>query len=744
MQARRTRAGRAASCRGRKASARGEVDLDRVDAFLKGGVDALCQVETDPLALLKPNSADRPSPVPPPPPPVPSVQSMPVKPPPAEVEVSISKDRMEAFLLVRARGAAWVDLPQVMRALSQAGVKTGIDEDEILALIDRLPSTSPPEVRVLVAEGAPSHPAQPATVTVPAVQVDPLTTAQLTDLAAKADRLNQQLAGEQLERLTEGGNGLPLLLPGEVAVRLTPAVQGTPGMDVGGRELPPSPVAETLPTPGEGLESPTPDGDCLARVAGYLRLSPELATLIPPVWISEDEMAAYALLLAAPDRSLPIEAWAEMIRRAGIVHPPDLGELARRLQRTEPGPGAVLVSTGTAARPGEDGRVELQVPVVPRVGRFLEDGSIDFKSRGVGVSVEPDTLLAVVHPATAGFDGVTVRGRALSAVPGRPTNLEAGTGVEARPDGPVVRYFAQAQGCVRQQGQVLEVVPLLALPGDVDYATGNLDLTGNLTVEGVVRGGFEIKATGDVVVGQGLENGAVVRSGGAISVSRGVFGGKTRVVALSMIQAQFVHDASLVCKGDVEIGSYAYHSRIRAGGWVRVQGKGEHGGITGGEICGTSGILTASAGSESAAGTRLIAGIDPEVAGSLQKVEQGLEYCRNNTQKLATALRSGSTDPRVVAQTIGRAVPSDRPRLCLLARKLGELTRVAERLEQERERLQERQRQTAQEAQIRVDGTLHAGVDVFIGRAHLRVGQPLKRVVLRLAPDGRIEQHPAH
>lgn len=292
MQARRTRAGRAASCRGRKASARGEVDLDRVDAFLKGGVDALCEVETDPLALLKPNSADRPSPVPPPPPPVPSVQSMPVKPPPAEVEVSISKDRMEAFLVVRARGAAWVDLPQVMRALSQAGVKTGIDEDEILALIDRLPSTSPPEVRVLVAEGAPSHPAQPATVTVPAVQADPLTTAQLTDLAAKADRLNQQLAGEQLERLTEGGNGLPLLLPGEVAVRLTPAVQGTPGMDVGGREILPSPVAETLPTPGEGLESPTPDGDCLARVAGYLRLSPELATLIPPVWISGDEMAA--------------------------------------------------------------------------------------------------------------------------------------------------------------------------------------------------------------------------------------------------------------------------------------------------------------------------------------------------------------------------------------------------------------------------------------------------------------------
>ncbi|MEW6753830.1 MAG: flagellar assembly protein A [Candidatus Latescibacterota bacterium] len=198
-----------------------------------------------------------------------------------------------------------------------------------------------------------------------------------------------------------------------------------------GRELPPPPVATALPAPGEGVAPPTDGGECLAEVCGYLQVRPGTVSLVPPVWVAPDEMTAYGLQLSPPNRPLSVEVLEEALCQAGVAPLPERDWLAARLRRAGVGPGALRLASGRSAEPGHDGQAQIRVPLDAQVGKVLADGSIDYRSRGFGVCVEPGALLAVVVPPTAGRDGATVRGRPLPASAGQAVLLQAGEGVEA-------------------------------------------------------------------------------------------------------------------------------------------------------------------------------------------------------------------------------------------------------------------------------------------------------------------------
>jgi uncharacterized protein (DUF342 family) len=387
----------------------------------------------------------------------------------------------------------------------------------------------------------------------------------------------------------------------------------------------------------------------------------------------------------------------------------------------------------------------MKVDVDCQAGRRREDGSVDHKARNFGFSVEEGSLLAIRWFSTAGKPGTTVCGRAVPppALTDSPdTRLDAGPGVEMQAQDGSVHYYARMTGNPQRRGSLLQVTPQLDVAGDVDFQTGNIDFNGDLVVKGTVRGGFEVKATGDITVGGGLENGALVKSGGTLTVARGIFGEKTRVAASKGIEAQFVQDASLTCEGDITVAKYIFNGKARAAGWVRVPKGGDKGGIAGGEVCARDGIDTSSAGSEHAAQTRLIAGVDLELARSRQKVEQSLEFCRANVQKLMTALRANSSDPQALNQAVARAAPGQRDRARLLARKLEELAGMAVQLEQERESLDAQQLEVARRARIRVEGTLFPKVEIHLGKAARRTAEAVKRVSLALTQDGQIDLSP--
>ena len=464
--------------------------------------------------------------------------------------------------------------------------------------------------------------------------------------------------------------------------------------------------------------------------------------MLSPVWVAPDEMVVYVLDLRPPNGPLPAEAILAQMKTMGIIALPDAAWLTDQLGASEDWPKAVLAGAGTQPQPGQDAQVEMQVAVGSRAGKVLEDGSIDFRERNFAANVEEGTLLATKRAATSGHPGMTVLGKDVPVAAGKGEKLEAGKGVQAAEEEEgELRFYAQAEGCVHSQAGVLEVKPELQVSGDVDYETGNIDFKGDLTIAGTVRGGFAVKATGDIVIGGGVENRATVSGGGTVTVSKGIFGEKARVVALSGIRAQFVQDASLLCRGDVEVGSYVYNASVRCGGQVTVHGRGEKGGIVGGEVCAKVSIKAALAGSEYGTETRLIAGVDIELAKSVQKAAQGLAFCRSNVQKLMGMLKVSSTDRQAIGQALSQLPSSQRNQMRVVARKLEELGGMAGKLEAERERLEGQQAAQAKAAHVRVEGAVYHKVDVFIGQASRRVTDAVKGVSFRLAENGQIKTY---
>ena len=724
-----------------------EIDLQAIDAFLEKGAEAVDGPEVDPISSLKappPLSRPKEAPSAPDSRPKPRGGQTAETPPPKDrppipegaIRISVAEDKMRAQLTVEP--SRHLSFDDVIQALGQANVRDGVDEDAILELLDSIPETSEAERSIQVAEGTPPLSGKPAEVMVPALQEAALSAEGLAVLQTAGHRLGELLASGKAEGADEACTGLPIVRPGEVAVRISPAVPGSVGIDVRGREVPVEPVDEQVPAPGEGVEVSDDGQTYLAKSYGYLRIDGQEVSVLSPVWVAPDEMAVYVLDLMPPNGPLDPGALIAQMRELGIASLPEVEGLAGQLRKTEGQVQAVAVGTGIAPEAGQDAQVEMAVEAGSRIGTVLEDGSIDFKERNFAASVEPDTLLAVKRPATSGKPGLTVRGREISVEPGKDLPLEAGSNVEAVEGEGEIRFYSRAEGCVYNPSGTLEVRLELRISGDVDYSTGNIDFKGDVTIAGIVRGGFSVKATGDVTVGGGLEDGALVSAGRSVAVSKGVFGEKSRVAALEGIRAQFVQDASLLCRGNVEVGSYIYNATVR-GDTVTVHGRGEKGGIVGGEVGAKTGIVAASVGSEYGTATRLVAGLDVELIRSLQKVEQGLSFCRMNMQKLMSALKVTSADPKAIGQAMMHLPSSQRKRIRLLARKLEELAQMEKRLDEEQVDLEQQQQTLAHGAQIRVAGSLFHKVDLFIGKVHRRITDPLKAVAFRLSKDGRIE-----
>ena len=224
-----------------------------------------------------------------------------------------------------------------------------------------------------------------------------------------------------------------------------------------------------------------------------------------------------------------------------------------------------------------------------------------------------------------------------------------------------------------------------------------------------------------------------------MEVRKGIFGENTRVAALGDIRAQYVQDASIMCRGNAMVGSYLYNGKVRAGESVTVHGRGDKGGIVGGEVRAKTGIVTTFCGSEYGVRTRLCAGVDDELTRSIQKVKQSLDACRENMQKIVSMLNANSADAEEVRQAVMRFPRSRRKAMRVMARRLEELPREEKRLDAERMNLKEQQQDMEREAQIRVNGTLFHNVDMCIGEVRSRISDPIEAVNFRLSKSGDIE-----
>jgi uncharacterized protein (DUF342 family) len=184
----------------------------------------------------------------------------------------------------------------------------------------------------------------------------------------------------------------------------------------------------------------------------------------------------------------------------------------------------VEVAHGTPPVNGTPGRIDILVDIASRgKPRALSGGRVDHRDLGYVVNVRKNAQIMRRIQPVPGTDGKTVFGKPIPCIQPPKVVLMPGPGTRIlEEDRDLIVADRDGAVAVYPNGKA-EVLDEKTIPGDIDYATGNITFMGNLKIRGTVRGGFEVDAAGNVWLGGGVED-AKVAAGGDLELVGGASG----------------------------------------------------------------------------------------------------------------------------------------------------------------------------------------------------------------------------
>ena len=184
--------------------------------------------------------------------------------------------------------------------------------------------------------------------------------------------------------------------------------------------------------------------------------------------------------------------------------------LCKRLKAGVFDPTDSLIAQGRHPIHGKDAQVAFTFDVEKKPGKILEDGSIDFKERDPIPKVEVGHLIGEKLTHTGGVAGIDLIGEEIPAEDGQDFLVSMKNVRQSEEEGRT-KFYSDIEGGVtfqkdksksrgsKVQKMTLAVHELYEVPGDVDYATGNTDFSGDVYIKGSVRANFSVKASGSVI-----------------------------------------------------------------------------------------------------------------------------------------------------------------------------------------------------------------------------------------------------
>lgn len=297
----------------------------------------------------------------------------------------------------------------------------------------------------------------------------------------------------------------------------------------------------------------------------------------------------------------------------------------------------VVVAEGRSPVAGIDAKINLKFSLEQEYEdfRILPDGKIDYRKKAIiKIVLEGDTL-ASIEPSKPGKDGKTVLGNSLPAKEGDSKVLYAGSNVKISDN--ATTFFATCSGQPVLNKNILHVFEHYVVSGDVDYSSGNIDFDGNVTIKGNVLSGFEVKATGDILVMKNVDAG-IIDAGRDIIILGGIIGNNESIVQCGRnLNVRHLQNAIVEAEGDVIIKDSAVHSEIYTTGNVMIeQGKGT---IMGGIAYALRSFYALSIGSKSGSRTEIIVGHNFLVKKKIAEFNRAQIFCKNNIKKIEKYLK---------------------------------------------------------------------------------------------------------
>lgn len=187
------------------------------------------------------------------------------------------------------------------------------------------------------------------------------------------------------------------------------------------------------------------------------------------------------------------------------------------------------------------------------------EGAIDFRALSSFVVVNEGDELGTIREATLGIEGEDLYGNPIPARHGHSLTIDMDDSVRVH-DGVVT---AEISGLLRAQVDRLLIEPELALKGDVDFRTGNIDFPGNVAVKGGVKDRFVVRAKGTIHIDRLIEA-AEIRGLTDVHFKQGMAGrGLGRIAIAGSLHAGYLDGVSGVIRRDCIVAREIKECRIR-------------------------------------------------------------------------------------------------------------------------------------------------------------------------------------
>jgi uncharacterized protein len=305
-----------------------------------------------------------------------------------------------------------------------------------------------------------------------------------------------------------------------------------------------------------------------------------------------DSLSAFLVISANRAANYPVrEEILNELRVHGIVFGIDTTALDEMIAASAI-EKQVLIAKGVPPQPGIPGKIEILIDV-SSIGKpkVLADGRVDYHNISYVLNVRKGELLARRIPPVPGQEGHSVLGTPLPPPSPGDVKLKQGSGTLISSTDPDTLIAEFDGGIWIERDGTIEVHKAKKIPGDIDYQTGDINFTGDLSVMGTVRAGFSVETQGSLYIGDSVED-CKIKSRGNIVIKGGAFGaGAGAIECKGAISIRHVENFRVASSGEITVVEDIVHGTVHGGGCVRARS------ILGGSVASAVGVVADTIGS---------------------------------------------------------------------------------------------------------------------------------------------------
>ena len=357
--------------------------------------------------------------------------------------------------------------------------------------------------------------------------------------------------------------------------------------------------------------------------------------------LSNDKLQAWALVF--PPAGEGEELTKESFRRALLSYGIAFGvneQLADRLYREDRRYlHLFLIAQGKPAFDGANGNIVDYFPrTAVRIMEADEYDRVDYANLNLIHNVKQGEEICRLIRPTDGEPGRTVLNQEIPARSGKSVPLPKGRNTEISDDGTLL--LASISGDVEFTGRSFQVKPVLDIPGNVDFSTGNISFLGDVNIRGDVLAGFTVRAMGNIQVGGVVEAGSTVEAGGDLIVVKGILGDGSSVIrAQRSLFSKYIENSTIYVRENLQTDCIV-NSQVYSDGEVLVRSG--RGAIIGGRIWAARKVSAMAVGARSECRTAVALGGLPCTNFERDIMRQRLEQLAAELEKLEAQVDSAS------------------------------------------------------------------------------------------------------